>query len=72
MLSDCAQILRRIAEALIAGDSAYAGVLQALIVIAGEAPVDAVSVSRARRERENLDRDWLEQPAFAGVPLVKG
>jgi nitrate reductase delta subunit len=72
MLSDCAQILRRIAEALIAGDSAYAGVLQALIVIAGEAPVDAVSVSRARHERENLDRDWLEQPAFAGVPLVKG
>jgi nitrate reductase delta subunit len=72
MLSDCAQILRRIAEALIARDSAYTGVLQALIVIAGEAPVDAVSVSRARHERENLDRDWLEQPAFAGVPLVKG
>src|SRR5262249_12093701 len=72
MLSDCAQILRRIAEALIARDSAYAGVLQALIVIAGEAPIDPVSVSRARHERENLDHDWLEQPAFAGVPLVKG
>jgi nitrate reductase delta subunit len=72
MLSDCAQILRRIAEALIARDSAYAGVLQALIVIAGEAPVDASSVSRARHERENPDHDWFEQPAFAGVPLVKG
>jgi nitrate reductase molybdenum cofactor assembly chaperone NarJ/NarW len=70
MLSDCAQILRRITESLIARDSAYAGLLQALIVIAGETPVDAGSVSRARHERENLDRDWFEEPAFAGVPLA--
>ncbi len=70
MLSDCAHILRRIAEALIARDSAYSSLLQALIVIAGEQPVDASSVSRARHERESLDRDWLEEPAFAGVPLT--
>jgi nitrate reductase delta subunit len=70
MLSDCAHILRRIAEALIARGSAYAGVLQALIVIAGEEPVDAGSVSKVRHDREDLDRDWLEEPAFAGVPLA--
>ncbi len=70
MLSDCVHILRRIAEALIARDSAYAHVLQALIVIAGEQPVNSSSVSRARHEQENLDRDWFEEPAFAGVPLT--
>ncbi len=72
MLSDCAHILRRIAEGLISRDSAYAGVLQALIVIAGEQPVDARLVSRVQRPRENLDRDWFEEPAFAGVPLSTG
>ncbi len=70
MLADCAHILKKIAEALIARESAYAGVLQALIVLAGERPVDATSVSKARPERENLDRDWFEEPAFAGAPLA--
>ncbi len=72
MLSDCAHILRRIAEGLISRGSAYAGVLQALIVIAGEQPVDARSVSKVQHPRENLDRDWFEEPAFAGVPLAAG
>jgi nitrate reductase delta subunit len=70
MLSDCAHILKKIAQALIARDSAYAGVLQALIVLAGEAAVDAMSVPKAVQPRENLDRDWFEEPAFAGVPLA--
>jgi nitrate reductase delta subunit len=72
MLSDCAHILRRIAEGLISHESAYAGVLQALIVIAGEQPVDARSVPGVPRPHENLDRDWFEAPAFAGVPLSAG
>src|SRR5215475_7209977 len=37
MLGDCAHLLRRIAEALVARGSDYAAVLQALLVIAGEA-----------------------------------
>jgi nitrate reductase delta subunit len=72
MLSDCGHILKRIAEALIARDSAYAAVLQALLVVAGEKPVDAASVPKARQQREDLDRDWIEEPAFAGVPLAPG
>ena len=72
MLADCAHILKKIAEALIARDSAYAGVPQALIVIAGAPPVDAASVPKVQRQRENLDRDWFEEAAFAGVPLTAG
>jgi nitrate reductase delta subunit len=68
MLSDCAHILRRIAETLISRGSSYAAVLQALIVIAGEQPASAAP--KAPRQRENLDRDWFEEPAFAGVPLT--
>jgi nitrate reductase molybdenum cofactor assembly chaperone NarJ/NarW len=70
MLSDCAHILRKIAETLISHGSSYAAVLQALIVIAGEQPVEASAVPRASRRRENVDRDWFEEPAFAGVPLA--
>jgi nitrate reductase delta subunit len=65
MLADCADILRTIAKALIARRSRYAAVLQALIVIAGEKPVDAAAVPPARERNEALDRDWIEQPAFA-------
>lgn len=70
MLSDCAHILRRIAETLINSGSSYAAILQALILIAGEQPVDAGEVAKAPQQRENLDRDWFEEPAFAGVPLT--
>jgi nitrate reductase delta subunit len=72
MLADCAHILKKIAGALLARDSAYAGVLQALIVIAGERPVDAASVRKAQPLPENLDRDWFEEPAFANAPLATG
>jgi nitrate reductase delta subunit len=65
MLTDCADILRTIAKALIARRSRYGAVLQALIVIAGEKPVDAAAVPPARERNEALDRDWFEQPAFA-------
>jgi nitrate reductase molybdenum cofactor assembly chaperone NarJ/NarW len=66
MLSDCAHLLRRIGEGLIARGSAYSAVLQALLVIAGEARIDAASVPR--KVHETLDADWFEQPAFGGEP----
>lgn len=64
MLSDCTHILKTIAGALLSRGSPYAAVLQALLVIAGEAPLSAAAVSEVREQSENLDRDWFEQPAF--------
>jgi nitrate reductase delta subunit len=70
LLADCAHILKRIGEALVARDSAYAAVLQALLAIAGEAPLDVTAVPRVAHRAENLDEDWLEQPAFGKDPLT--
>jgi nitrate reductase molybdenum cofactor assembly chaperone NarJ/NarW len=70
MLEDCAHILETIGRSLIARGSRYATVLQALIVIAGNSPIDAANVAPAREKIESLDRDWAEEPAFAGVPLA--
>jgi nitrate reductase delta subunit len=68
LLGDCAHILRRIGESLIARRSAYAAVLQALLIIAGEDPIDAAAVPPVKERTENLDRDWFEQPAFGAEP----
>ena len=68
MLSDCAHILKKLAAALLARRSPYAAILQALLVIAGEEVVDATSIPPACERPENLDRDWFEEPAFAGAP----
>jgi nitrate reductase delta subunit len=68
MLGDCAHILKSIGTTLIARGSAYAAVLQALIVIAGERPLDATTVPRTGPPHEDLDRDWHEEPAFGGAP----
>ena len=67
MLADCAQILRTIGRALVARRSRYAAILQALIVIAGESPIDAAKVPPIKERVETLDRDWAEEPAFSGV-----
>ncbi|MEO3435589.1 nitrate reductase molybdenum cofactor assembly chaperone [Inquilinus sp. CAU 1745] len=66
MLADCAHILTGIARSLIARRSRYAAIPQALIVIAGERPVDAGEIPAAAESPEALDRDWAEQPAFGG------
>jgi nitrate reductase delta subunit len=68
MLGDCGHILKRIGEALVARDSSYAAIIQALLPLAGEAPIDAASVRRAPEPPEDLDRDWAEPPAFGGDP----
>ena len=69
MLLDCAHLLKRIDEALIARGSSYAAVLQALLVIAGETPLDPATVPRVGHRDETLDKDWFEQPAFGEEPL---
>ena len=70
MLSDCAHILKTIAAGLIARGSAYASVLQALLLIAGEEPLDTKSVARVHEQAESLDRDWFEEPACDGASLA--
>jgi len=64
MLADCAHILASISRSLIARQSRYAAVLQALLVVAGEKPVNAVEVKPVKEHPAALDRDWTEQPAF--------
>ena len=64
ILSDCAHLLKVIAGALMIRHSPYTSVVQALLVIAGEAPLDIQSVARAHERVEDLDRDWFEEPAF--------
>jgi nitrate reductase delta subunit len=70
MLADCAHILKVIARALIARRSEYAAVLQALLVIAGEQPLDAAKIPQAKERLEDLDRRWEEEPAFSGDPMA--
>jgi nitrate reductase delta subunit len=68
MLADCAHILTTIGRSLVARRSRYAAVLQALIVIAGESPIDVAKVPPVKERTEALDRDWAEEPAFSGAP----
>jgi nitrate reductase delta subunit len=72
MLADCAHILTTIGQALIARRSRYSAVLQALLVIAGESPVDTTKVVPVEERLEALDRDWAEEPAFGGAPSSAG
>jgi nitrate reductase molybdenum cofactor assembly chaperone NarJ/NarW len=70
LLGDCAHILRRIGSSLIARRSRYAAVVQALLVLAGETPIDVAAVPRVTERVENLDAEWLERPAFEREPLA--
>jgi nitrate reductase delta subunit len=65
LLVDCSAILASIGRSLIARQSRYASALQALLVIAGEQPIDAGKIPPVRNLRENIDQEWAEQPAFA-------
>lgn len=68
ILADCAHILTTIGRSLIARQSRYAAVIQALLVIAGEGPIDAAKVAPVSDRTDTLDRDWPEPPAFGGDP----
>ncbi|HET9903286.1 MAG TPA: nitrate reductase molybdenum cofactor assembly chaperone [Xanthobacteraceae bacterium] len=65
LLADCAAILAAICRSLLARRSPYAAVLQALLVIAGERPIEAEKIPPIPERPEALDRDWAEEPAFA-------
>ena len=65
MLGDCAHILRAVGEALIRRGSPYSAVFEALLRMIGEKGLDAKAAALAADEREDLDRDWREEPAFA-------
>src|SRR5262249_38049644 len=69
LLADCAHILRRIGQSLIARGSSYAAVLQAVLVISREGPIDVAAVPRIAERNRNLHRDWFEQPHFGGESL---
>jgi nitrate reductase delta subunit len=68
MLGDCAHILRLIGEVLTRRDSGYAAVFQALLTIAGEPGIDPARARRRALDKDDLDRDWDERPAFAPEP----
>jgi nitrate reductase delta subunit len=72
MLADCAHILTIIGRSLIARQSRYAAILQALLIIAGEQPIDSSKIPPVKERLEALDRDWQEEPAFAGDPAPTG
>jgi nitrate reductase delta subunit len=70
MLADCAAIHTTIGRSLVARQSRYAAVLQALLVFAGENPIDVAKIPPVMERTDTLDRDWAEQPAFAGAPAT--
>lgn len=64
MLGDCAHIVRSVGEALVKRGSRYAAVFDAVLRIAGAAPLDRARAARRPAERRDPDRDWAERPAF--------
>ena len=42
---------------------------EALLVIAGEKPIEASGVKPVAEQPEALDRDWAERPAFADAAI---
>lgn len=72
LLVDCKDILAAICRGLLARQSRYAAVLQALLVMAGEQPLDAASVKPVQDHPETLDHHWAERPAFADAGISGG
>lgn len=70
MLGDCAHILRAVGEALLQRGSNYSAVFQALLDIAGEPGLDQSTAARGVNEAEDLDREWVEEPAFGPQPAA--
>ncbi|PWB80306.1 MAG: nitrate reductase molybdenum cofactor assembly chaperone [Methylocystaceae bacterium] len=70
LLADCAHIIEAIAKALLARGSAYAAVMQALLIVAGKKPIAAASAVASRERVDDPDEDWPEPPAFENVPMA--
>ncbi len=72
MLGDCAHVLRAVGEALLQRGSNYSAVFAVLLSIAGQSGLDPKATSRRKAETEDLDREWVEQPAFGPQISVNG
>jgi nitrate reductase delta subunit len=73
LLADCAHILTAVGRSLVARQSRYASVIQALLIVAGEQPIDSTKIPPVHERSETLDHDWAERPAFADtVPRQAG
>jgi nitrate reductase delta subunit len=71
MLGDCAHILRKIGDALVKHESAYAAVFAAALKLAGERGLGTDRVPDGARER-SLDDEWIEEPVTFGPGAAAG
>ena len=67
MLGDCAHLVRSIGEALAKRRSPYAGLLAALLSLAGERGLKLQDASTTLLDEEKLDDEWIEQPVLFGL-----
>jgi len=71
VLADCAHILRKVGEALVSRDSAYAAVFAALLSLAGQRGLDSDPQPPTEREK-SLDDEWFEDPVIFGPAAGSG
>jgi nitrate reductase delta subunit len=69
MLGDCAHILRKVGEALVARRSTYSAVFAALLVIAKQPGLAAElpQVAVDTPDDKSLDEEWLDPPVLFGL-----
>jgi nitrate reductase delta subunit len=65
MLGDCAHILRKIGDALMRHESAYAAVFAAALALSGERGLGTDRALDGARDR-TLDDEWAEEPVVFG------
>jgi nitrate reductase molybdenum cofactor assembly chaperone NarJ/NarW len=65
MLEDCAQIVRKVGDALAKRGSAYAAVFAAVLALAGQRGLGTDPKSADDRDRP-LDDEWFEEPVVFG------
>jgi nitrate reductase delta subunit len=69
MLGDCAHILRKVGEALVARSSTYSAVFAALLAIAKQPGLAAElpQVAIDTLDDKSLDEEWLDPPVLFGL-----
>ena len=65
MIVDCAHILRALGQQLVKRRSRYAAVIDAVLVLAGEAGVGAGEAAETPKEK-SMDEEWAEEPVIFG------
>ncbi len=66
MLEDCADILRRVGDALAERGSRYCAVFAALLSLANEPGLTPASEREPLRNEKSLDEEWAEEPVVFG------